>query len=236
MRRSDGTATIGGFLRWGPCPTFYVDDTTGDVSVQGYVTNPDGHGQGAPSHADASTRPGRPVTPEAFDALFDTFHHTVRCLETLPAYAVGGAEEERLTAFHEGRPRPLRTVLTDPWLARIARTSVAGKEWVRVRVVDEPLTPYQRYEMAGYRESQAVGEQVSVVRRSAAGVTGRDFWLFDADTPDGFAVLMHYDHEGHWEGAEGVAEPAVIAGLVAELDGAARAAMPLNAFLAAIGA
>lgn len=174
------------------------------------------------------------MNPEEFDELFDTFQHTVARLETLPVYAVGGAEAERVAAFHAGRPRLLRTVLTDPWLARMARTSVTGKQWVRVRVVDEPLTPYQRYEMASYRESQTVGEQVSVVSRSAAGVEGRDFWLFDATDQDGFAVLMHYDSEGHWEGAEVVTDRGVIIGMMAELDLAARAAVPLNDFLATV--
>lgn len=178
------------------------------------------------------------MTPEAFDALFDAFRHSVTRLETLPAYAVGGAEAERLAAFHDGRPRPLRTVVTDPWLARIARTSPGpdGKRWERVRVVDDPLTGYQRYQMASYRESQACGEQVSIARRRDVDIAGRDFWLFDAGTPHGFAVLMAYDEEGRWLGADRVDDPDVVADLAVELDAAAKYAMPLNVFLAAVDA
>ena len=172
------------------------------------------------------------MTPEHFDALFNTFHHTVARLETLPAYAVGGAEGERLEAFHAGRPRPLRNVVTDPWLARIARTVADGKTWRRVRVVDEPLTDYQRYQLASYGESQAVGEQVSIVRRSALSVpvTG-DFWLFDADTSAARAVLMRYDAEGHWLGADLEDDPAVAAELVRQLSAVSTAAVSLNEFL-----
>jgi hypothetical protein len=117
------------------------------------------------------------VTPEEFDALFDTFHHTVARLEALPAYDVGGQEAVRIQAFREGRPRPLRSVATDPWLARIAVSTItAGKRWTRVRVVDEPLTEYQRYQLTSHQESQAAGERVLIAPRSAVGDVGPDFW------------------------------------------------------------
>ena len=54
------------------------------------------------------------------NACFDLFERTAERLEALPAYAVGGAEEERLRAFRLGLPRPERSVRTSPWLARIA--------------------------------------------------------------------------------------------------------------------
>lgn len=172
------------------------------------------------------------MRPEHFDALFDTFHHTVARLETLPSYAVGGAEGERLEAFHAGRARPLRNVVTDPWLARIARTSADGKTWRRVRVVDEPLTDYQRYQLASYRESQAVGERVSIVRRSALPVPIEgDFWVFDAYTSARRAVLMRYDKQGHWLGADLVDDTATVTDLAAQLDAVATAAVSLNEFL-----
>jgi hypothetical protein len=175
------------------------------------------------------------VTPEAFDALFDTFRSTVIRLETLPAYAVGGAEGERLAAFRAGLPRPLRNVVTDPWLARIARTSMEGKDWRRVRIVDDPLTDYQRYQMASYRESQATGEGVFIARRGdvpAPPTQVGDFWLFDAGTPEEHAVLMRYDEDGHWLGADDVRNPAAVAALVAESAAVIEHAVPLNVFLA----
>jgi hypothetical protein len=175
------------------------------------------------------------VTPEEFDALFDTFHHTVARLETLPAYDVGGQEAVRIQAFREGRPRPLRSVTTDSWLARIAVSTVtAGKRWTRVRVVDEPLTEYQRYQLTSHQEAQAAGERVLIVPRSAVGDVGPDFWLFDEAGPDAHAAVMRYDPEGRWLGASLVSYQDEVRELGERLHAAAARAVPLNEFLAGV--
>jgi hypothetical protein len=177
-----------------------------------------------------------PVTPEEFDALFDMFHHTVARLEALPAYDVGGQEAVRIQAFREGRPRPLRSVVTDPWLARIAVSTItAGKRWTRVRVVDEPLTEYQRYQLASHQESQAAGERVLIAPRSAVGDVGPDFWLFDEADPDAHAVAMCYDAEGHWLGATLVTDRDEVRELGERLQAVVARAVPLNEFLAGVG-
>jgi hypothetical protein len=86
-----------------------------------------------------------------FDGLLNSFQRTVSRLEALPAYDVGGAEAERIAAFRAGMARPDRNVRTDPRLARIAlSTLVEGKRWERVRVVDDPLSDYQRYQMESH--------------------------------------------------------------------------------------
>ena len=86
---------------------------------------------------------------EDFDAHFDRFTRTVFRLETLQDYTAPG-EAERVEAFRCGRPRPERSVRTSPWLARIAVATVTeAKRWQRVRVVEEPLTGYTRYQLAG---------------------------------------------------------------------------------------
>jgi hypothetical protein len=174
------------------------------------------------------------VTPEEFDALFDSFRHTVARLETLPAYDVGGQEAVRLRAFREGLPRPLRSVSTDPWLARIAISTItAGKRWTRLRVVDDPLTDYQRYQLASYREAQAVGEEVLLVRRSA-DLVGPDFWLFDEGEPDAHAVVMRYNPRGQWLGADLVTDPNEVHDLADRFHVVAADAVPLNEFLVSV--
>jgi hypothetical protein len=78
----------------------------------------------------------------------------------------------------------------------VAVTVAAGKRWGRVHVVRHPLSEYLRYEMVGYVESAAAGEEIRIADQAAhpdLASVGPDFWLFDADTPDAFAVLMHYD-------------------------------------------
>lgn len=172
------------------------------------------------------------MTPKDFDALFDQFRSTVFRLEARPAYAVGGAEEARLEAFRHGSPRPERSVRTSPWMARIATSTAGGKSWSRTRVVDSPLTEYQRYQLVSYAESQAVGEQIHLVARGAVGDVGVDFWLFDGGTEDAVAVLMHYRDDGTLDRREPVDDPV----LLGELDERRRAvdarAVPLNEFLA----
>jgi hypothetical protein len=173
------------------------------------------------------------VTPEEFDALFDRFRLTVARLEALPAYDVGGQEAVRIQAFREGRPRPVRSVVTDPWLARIAVSTItAGKRWTRVRVVDDPLTDYQRYQLTSHQEAQAVGEQVLIAPRSVVGDVGPDFWLFDESEPDAHAVVMRYDAQGHWLGASVVTDLDEAHRLGDRLRAVTASAVPLNDFLA----
>lgn len=174
------------------------------------------------------------MTPEDFDALFDSFRSTVFRLEALPAYA--GEEDDRLHAFYAGRALPERSVRTEPWLARIALTTITEhKTWTRVRVVDEPMTDFQRYQMEPYKESQAAGEQIRVVTRAALDDTGPDFWLFDAGTPSARGVVMHYSDDFRWLGADVVTDPMALTELLWRRDYAVARSEPLNEFLARVG-
>lgn len=175
------------------------------------------------------------MTPGDFNALFDQFAATVFRLETLPAYMVGGAEQERVQAFLEGRPRPERSVRTSPWMARIAATTAAGKNWSRLRVVDNPLTDYQRYQLESYRESQSVGEQIFIVARDQVGDWVRDFWLFDQHLPTAHAVLMRYSPDGALERRELVDSDGIEHLQLWRIQKLAlRNAVPLNTFVAEV--
>ncbi len=169
------------------------------------------------------------------DACFDLFEHTAGRLEVLPAYAVGGAEEERLRAFRLGLPRPERSVRTSPWLARIARTTAAGKSWQRVRVLAWPLTEYQRYQLTGYQESAAAGDVIRIADQTAhpeLAALDRDFWLFDAEGPEPFAALMNYDEAGAYLGSKITTAAADVDRCRAAMDLAARYSIPLDTYLA----
>lgn len=169
------------------------------------------------------------------NACFDLFERTAERLELLPAYAVGGTEEERLRAFRLGLPRPERSVRTSPWLARIARTTAAGKSWRRIRVLGWPLTEYQRYQLTGYQESAAAGDVIRIADRSAhpeLAALDRDFWLFDADRPQPFAALMTYSGEGAYLGSEITADPEAVERCTTALRLAGRYAVPLDTYLA----
>jgi hypothetical protein len=169
------------------------------------------------------------------NACFDLFDRSAERLEVLPAYAVGGAEAERLHAFRLGLPRPERSVRTSPWLARIARTTAAGKSWRRVRVLGWPLTEYQRYQLAGYQESAAAGDVIRIADRSAhpeLAALDRDFWLFDADGPQPFAALMSYDDAGAYLGSEITTAPGSVERCKQALQMAGRYAVSLDTYLA----
>jgi hypothetical protein len=184
--------------------------------------------------------PGEPVSPEDFDALFDRFRHTAFRLETLPTYDVGddvGEEATRIRAIREHLPVPERSVRSDPWLARIARTTLdaeAPKQWRRVRVVDEPLTEYQRIELVALVEAQAVGDENFLVPRGAVGDVP-DMWLFDAGHRNAHAVVMNYDAAGQWLGCHMVTDRPALVQLDEAWERALAAAEPLNVFLARHG-
>ncbi|MFF1817405.1 DUF6879 family protein [Kribbella sp. NPDC058245] len=171
---------------------------------------------------------------EEFDSYFDRFATDVFRLENLQTYAVS-EEDARLRAFRDGTARPERSVRTEPWLARIAVTTVAGKSWERVHVVDHPLSEYLRYELVGYVESQAAGEQILIADRAVDGaltLLGEDFWLFDGDSPDAYAVLMHYDEAGHFVGFDHTTEADVLDRCRRERELVRRHAVGLNTYLA----
>jgi len=65
----------------------------------------------------------------------------------------------------------------------------------RVRLVETPLTEYQRFQCSwGYQENTEAGEEVSILDYSPDGLLVVDFWLFD----DSLAVVLEYDDAGRF--------------------------------------
>lgn len=175
------------------------------------------------------------LTADQFDALFDKFRRSVYRLEALPAYDVG-EEDEDLAAWRAGQALPERSIRTSPWLARIASSTLNdSKEWTRVRVLDDPLTEYERFELGAYVESQACGDQMRIALRRDVGEVGPDFWLFDAETasaPGALAVVMLYDDRGRWRGSEKVTDRGRLRELTAVRARVDAVSVPLNEYLA----
>jgi hypothetical protein len=153
------------------------------------------------------------VSGDVLDECFGSFRRSAFRLETLPAYAASG-EAERIAAWRAGRARPERSVRTSGYLREVAANVLAGRERMRVRIVDHPLSEYCRYQMAGYVESAAAGEQIRIVVRNGGSNratqdlrTVSDFWFFDQGTEHERAVLLEYDAEGAFTGARLAAEP-----------------------------
>lgn len=148
------------------------------------------------------------MTGDVLDECFRWYHTSAIRLETLQAYSVGGAEAERLQAWKRGLPLPERSVRTSEYLREVAAAVLAGRERRRVRIVDEPLSEYVRFELAGYAETAACGEEIRIAVRAGgtpeaqkalAGIAS-DAWFFDTGTEDEACVLMLYGPDGSFTG------------------------------------
>ena len=153
------------------------------------------------------------MSGDILDECFHSFRYSALRLETLPAYNAS-SEAERIQAWRQGRERPERSVRTSEYLREVAANVLAGRERMRVRIVDHPLSEYCRYQMAGYIESAAAGEQIRIVVRGGGSERARqdldvvsDFWFFDQGTEDERAVLLQYDPRGALTGAHLATEP-----------------------------
>jgi hypothetical protein len=177
------------------------------------------------------------VSGDPLEDCFASFRFSAYRLETLPVYSVP-EEAGRIQAWREGRPRPERSVRTSGYLREVASHVLAGLDRARIRVVDLPLSEYTRYEMSGYPESLAAGEQVFVaVRQGGDEKAGRDlgaasdFWLFDYGHEGEQAVLMYYEQNGSFASAH-LATDVDLAWCHRMWGKAARHAVTLNEYLA----
>jgi hypothetical protein len=175
------------------------------------------------------------LTAEAFDEEFERFTRTAFRLETRQDYT--GATGPRYDYWRRGEPMPERSPRTDPWLARVAATTVAGKCWERAHVVDQPLSEYMRYEMVVYTENVAAGEDIRIVDRAAhpsLGMLAEDFWHFDAHDPSlARAVFLEFDDGGYPIRYERTSDPGRLAVCRWQRDLVWSVAVPLAEFLAA---
>ena len=164
-------------------------------------------------------------------ACFARARYSVFRLEAQPAYDVP-TEADAIAAFTDGRPLPERSVRTNGYLQLVAAARQRGVTWTRVRVVDEPLTDYQRFQLAVYPGSVEAGENVLIAGRGvlhglAAPVT--DFWMIDAGHWGQRVIAMHYTPTGVFTGLRRVRHVAPWRKLA---DIAISHAIPLDQFLA----
>lgn len=125
--------------------------------------------------------------------------------EQQPAYAVG-YERGQFDAFLAGRPQPPtdNPELRD-WMESMARHTREGRTIGRVRIVDEPMTDYQRWLRWVDRWNLEAGETIDYLSRRRALEVGllphvgpEDWWFLD----DTRLMLMHFNAEGAREKVE----------------------------------
>lgn len=135
----------------------------------------------------------------------DHFHKTAARLEVRDLYAVAsdGGDFARYLAG-EDAPDPARK---NAWLDELRADAAAGKHWQWVHVVRGPLSDYLRYAFEwGYRLNIRAGAEVKILDLAEHprpdGLVGEDFWVFD----DGAVLVMIYDDQGRFLGAEPVSD------------------------------
>jgi hypothetical protein len=143
---------------------------------------------------------------EDFDRVLSTFERTAVRLETRDSYAVSH-EADAYRDFLAGEPFDLEW--HQGWLAGIRDITASGRALRRVRLLSEPPTDYQRFELAVTPTNLEAGEDIGLLPRSVSAeleLPSYDYWLFDGR----HLGVMHFDHAGAFQGMEMIEEPSVV--------------------------
>lgn len=140
---------------------------------------------------------------DAFGGMFAKLKHSAWRLETRRRYASDEETDTYRQFLAEGR---VDWDLDDPWCTGRRDQSALGKRFERVRILDEPPTPGQRYLLDNARRNTAVGENIRVLFRSRAvelQLPQEDFWIFDSRV----VALLHHDDADEMTGVELITNP-----------------------------
>lgn len=201
------------------CPTLYTEGTDTYVVQGDPVTEPGelaqldlAAGEAAvtvPRELLANFGPKEPVhvpqfiTFDEFDSMFTTLKHSAWRLETRRRYA---SDETTPTYAEFARGDVVSWDLDDPWCTERRQQVALGKRFERVRIVDSPPTPGQRYLLDNARRNIAAGEDIRMLPRHQAGelrLPEADFWIFDSRV----VALLHFDDVDEMTGVELITNP-----------------------------
>jgi hypothetical protein len=154
---------------------------------------------------------GEQLTADDFNRLFRYFKHTAFRMEVQPVYAVT-EERESVEEFLAGEPRPVTEFpFYAAWLDQIRTLTSEGKRIERVRILTEPPTDYQRWEIWSGQFNAAAGEVIRYLPRQRATEIGLpvadDWWMFDSER----VARMRFGQAGEPLGGEIVSDPDVVA-------------------------
>jgi hypothetical protein len=108
-------------------------------------------------------------------------------------------EQNAFTCYQVGNP--LLPSQWQPWGDWLKFTRHLGGKIIRVRLVDEPPTPYQQWAMWATPYHRDAGDDIRYMRRRLAenlGIVATNWWLFDAEhlvTMDGTSKMLVTDAE-----------------------------------------
>lgn len=176
---------------------------------------------------------GRRITEDEFDDLLRSFKQSAFRLETRDHYALG-YEQEEYDRFLAGNPTPPPQVdWWLPWLKQIARLTYEGKWIGRVRILAEPPTDYQRWELWAAPWHAEAGERIRYMPRYRAAELdlplGSDWWLLDGKR----VVIMLFTDDGEIDRKFLSDDPGIVAPFLRWRDLAVRYATPAEQIAAA---
>ena len=168
------------------------------------------------------------MTPgELGSFINEHFTRTAYRWEALPAYEVA-SDGNDYSRYLEGKGNP-DYARTEPWREKLRTEKARGLYRHRVRLLHDPLHPYERYECEwGYVPNAACGETIRVLHvgehEMPADMVDHDYWLID----DQHAIRMHYGDVGEFLGA--TLEPDLVDVCRAARDRAWAAAEPFSSW------
>lgn len=129
-----------------------------------------------------------------------TFDDTAFRFESQPVYAEA-EETDTVQRFLAGDPEPPSEVPElRAWFDQVAGLVAQGKVVERVRVRDDPPTPYQQWLRWIDRWNTTAGETIRYLTRAQARAAGLapalgtvDWWLMDSQR----LIVMRFDDAGH---------------------------------------
>jgi hypothetical protein len=93
------------------------------------------------------------------------------------------------------------------WLRMVLEAAAEGRRFARVRVVDLPMSDWNRYSYTLAAHNIAAGEDIRYLSRgNAAELPDYDYWLFDSSK----LVVMRFDESDRFIGGELVEDLAEI--------------------------
>lgn len=160
--------------------------------------------------------------------LFETYEQSARRLETR-RYTDIPDERAQLRAFLDGESPGI--LLPDFWSIMVGRHRATGRLFQRIRVMEEPLTPYNRFMIYCGRSNVQVGEDIRYLPRSAANaleLPDHDFWVFDQAR----MTELRFVADGRLLGHDLITDPAIVARHEEWVERAATAAIPSADYIA----
>lgn len=120
-----------------------------------------------------------------FDTLFEMFTEEAFRLETLPVYDVP-EEKEAIIEFKE--TGKVINNIDKEWMDLLK----IGKPVKRLRLLSNPLSSYEVFELEVYKSNIKYGEDIRICNRDDYNEKLQDFWIFDMR----WIGIMNYDKDG----------------------------------------